>query len=187
MNPAGHGPQGSHPRSPRADLGVLRDAPFLRKLWRSTRDRWHRFAVGGFVVWAAYTLLLSPQGWIQLSRLQQRTQLLRGNVRCLEGELAGLDRTVAELDRRGPEVLEKRAREEFGFLRPNERIYALPYDAEDARCLREAEVYGSECFSDRARRLRREALEVRASGAANSPGGAASSGRAAPSRSSTGY
>jgi cell division protein FtsB len=67
----------------------------------------------------------------------------------LEARRDSLDRVLAQIDRGERVVLERRAREEFGFARKNERIYLLPEDAEDDRTCDEAEIRGGERFSDR--------------------------------------
>ena len=61
---------------------------------------------------------------------------------------------TAELDCGEDYLLERRAREEFGFVRPNERVYLIPDDPEDDRCIGEAAARGGERFSDRALRAR---------------------------------
>jgi len=122
---------------------------FLRKFWQSTRSRWQRFALLGFVVWAVYTLVLSPHGWLQLMAVRQDVNALQKEVDELERRRAGLGQLELEMDTQEPFQLEKRAREEFGYARENERIYLLPRNGEDDRCLTEGELRGGDRFSDR--------------------------------------
>jgi cell division protein FtsB len=131
-----------------------RNGPFLRRLWHSTRERWQRFALIGFVVWATYILLLSPQGWIQLWKLHGQAGSVQQEIASLNRQKDALDRMLVELDESGTFLLERRAREEFGYLRENEHSYVLPDDPEDKRCLDEAELHGGDCFSDRLKAAR---------------------------------
>lgn len=143
--PGGHDSWRSCGSSPAA----LREAPFLRKIWHSTRTRWQRFALALFVGWATYLLLLSPQGWLQLWRLRRDARELRQEIAQLSNTREALDRIIVDLTHDDPPLLERRAREEFGFARDNERIYVLPFDAQDRRCMRQAELHGGERFRDR--------------------------------------
>jgi cell division protein FtsB len=124
---------------------------FLRRVWRSTRIQWMRFALGAFLIWAAYSLILSPHGWFHLAALRQQVAVEAQANAALEAKRDSLDLVVADIDRGGSDVLVRRAREEFGFARENERVYLLPVDAEDSRSRAEAEIRGGDRFSDRAR------------------------------------
>ncbi|MCK4414625.1 MAG: septum formation initiator family protein [Candidatus Eisenbacteria sp.] len=140
---------GSEDRAPGGRRISGGEALFLRKLWHSTRNRWRRFAILALGLWALYALILSPHGWLQLTSLRSEVRTLRGELSELRNRKAALDHALGELDRREDFLLQKRAREEFGFARENERIYLLPADAEDERCLQRAEIAGADRFSDR--------------------------------------
>ncbi|MFH1144382.1 MAG: septum formation initiator family protein [Candidatus Eisenbacteria bacterium] len=122
---------------------------FLRKLWHSTRGRWQRFALVAFLLWAIYALALSPHGLLRLNSVRKQVQALESDVEELERRQACLDRLDSEMDLHEPFQMEKRAREDFGYARDNERIYVLPRDPEDDRCLTEGELRGGDRFSDR--------------------------------------
>jgi len=124
---------------------------FLRRVWRSTRVQWHRFAVGAFVIWAAYSLILSPHGWLRLAALKRQVAAEQRQIDALESRRDSLDLVVAQIDRGEKGVLERRAREEFGFARKSDLIYLVPSDTEDDRTRSEAEIHGAERFSDRSR------------------------------------
>ena len=125
------------------------DSLFLRKFWRSTRGRWQRLALGAFALWALYSLALSPNGWLQLMRTRKEVEALESEVRTLKMRTSSLDRMGAEMQANERFQMEKRAREDFGYARENERIYVLQRDAEDERCLTEGELRGGDRFSDR--------------------------------------
>jgi cell division protein FtsB len=124
---------------------------FLRRVWRSTRIQWLRFAAGAFLIWAAYSLVMSPHGMFHLSALRRQVEAEAQANAVLEGRRDSLDLVVADIDRGGTGALVRRAREEFGFARANERVYLLPVNAEDSRTRAEAEIRGGDRFSDRAR------------------------------------
>lgn len=124
---------------------------FLRRVWRSTRIQWHRFAVGAFVVWAAYSLVLSPHGALRLSALKRTVAAEEQLNAELASRRDSLDQVMARIDRGEKGVLEERARNDFGFAGPNERVYRLPADAEDDHIRSEAEIRGGDRFSDRTR------------------------------------
>jgi cell division protein FtsB len=130
--------------------GSSREDPFLRKIWHSTRERWQRFALLGITVWATYALVLSPSGWIQLSRLRGRANDLNREISSLTAARDSLDQILADWSICGPQHLERSAREDYGFARANERIYRLPFDEEDSRRLRDGWLHGGDRFSDRA-------------------------------------
>jgi len=133
-------------RWPRAEGG---ETLFLRKIWQSTRTRWQRFALFAFILWALYTLILSPHGWLQLMSAREDVRALKQEMSELERRRDALDKLENEMAVREPYQLEKRAREEFGYARENERIYLLPRNADDDRCLTDGELRGGDCFSDR--------------------------------------
>jgi cell division protein FtsB len=124
---------------------------FLRRVWRSTRIQWHRFAVGAFVVWAAYSLALSPHGALRLAALKRVVTAEEQLNATLAMRRDSLDQVMARIDRGEKSVLEERARNDFGFAGPNERVYRLPADANDDHTRSEAEIRGGDRFSDRAR------------------------------------
>jgi cell division protein FtsB len=130
------------------------ESPVLRKIWHSTRGRWMRFLLLAFVVWSVYSLVLSPHGWLRLDALRRDVSQQEEACAVLAGSRDSLNLIAAELDRGEEYILERRAREDFGFARPNERIYMLPQDAEDERCIGEAAAHGGETFSQRATRVR---------------------------------
>lgn len=143
------------PRRPDGERGATAGSPVLRRLWQSTRGQWKRFALLAVGVYSLYSLLLSPHGWLRLAALKSQVQRREAACQMLRASRDSLDLVLAELDRGGGYILERRAREEFGFLRSNERAYILPRDAEDDRCIGEAAAYGAETFSQRALRLSR--------------------------------
>ncbi|MBD3235645.1 MAG: hypothetical protein GF330_02950 [Candidatus Eisenbacteria bacterium] len=145
-----------------SDAALAADAPVLRKLWHSTRRRWRRILLGIFVGWAGYLLLLSPEGWLQLWRLRRQARDLRAEITRLDETKAALDHVLTELSEQDAPLLERRAREEFGFARDNERLYLLPYDARDRRCVRQGELQGGERFLDREAPARERCDEPRA-------------------------
>jgi cell division protein FtsB len=124
---------------------------FLRRVWRSTRIQWHRFAVGALVIWAVYALVLSPHGWLRMGALKRLATAEEGWNAALGARRDSLDLVLARIDRGERSVWEERAREDFGFAGKNDRIYLLPTDTEDARIRSEAEIHGGDRFSDRAR------------------------------------
>ena len=157
--PAGRDPRLrilSRGRNRRAPSSIPRDPYsgeelFLRRVWRSTRIQWGRFAVGAFVIWAAYSLVLSPHGMLRLSALK-RTVVAEEQLNvALAARCDSLGQVMARIDRGEKSVLEERARNDFGFAGPNERVYRLPADAEDDHIRSEAEIRGGDRFSDRTR------------------------------------
>ena len=119
------------------------EGPFLRKLWQSGREQWRRFAVGGFLLWAVYTVLLSPGGAIHLFRLQRDSDRLQARINQLAATCDSLDTVLEAIENRDPMMLERVAREEFGYARPNERIYVVAPDATDRRLLDRARLGGT--------------------------------------------
>ena len=90
-----------------------------------------------------------PNGWLQLMRTRKEVEALESEVRTLKMRTSSLDRMGAEMQANERFQMEKRAREDFGYARENERIYVLQRDAEDERCLTEGELRGGDRFSDR--------------------------------------
>ncbi len=122
---------------------------FLRRIWRSTRSRWQRFVLLALAIWAVYSLALSPHGWLRMTALRRRADELRLELASLAASRDSLNLMVSRFDSSAEDLLEHRAREEFGFARPNERIYVLPRDVEDARLRAEEETRGGQRFTDR--------------------------------------
>jgi cell division protein FtsB len=146
----------SRARSRHAPSSIPRDPfsgeeLFLRRVWRSTRIQWHRFAVVAFVIWAAYALALSPHGALRLAALKRTVAAEEQLNATLAMRRDSLDQVMARIDRGEKSVLEERARNDFGFAGPNERVYRLPADAEDDHTRSEAEIRGGDRFSDRSR------------------------------------
>jgi len=146
----------SRGRSRHASSSIPRDPYsgeelFLRRVWRSTRIQWHRFAVGAFVIWAAYSLALSPHGALRLAALKRVVTAEEQLNATLAMRRDSLDQVMARIDRGEKSVLEERARNDFGFAGPNERVYRLPADADDDHTRSEAEIRGGDRFSDRSR------------------------------------
>ncbi len=106
---------------------------FLRKLWQSSREQWRRMTVAGVLIWAGYTVLLSPGGTFHVMKLRNHAERVERAVARLEATEDSLQRVIEDIDEGDPAVTERIAREEFGFSRDNERIYVLPDDAEDRR------------------------------------------------------
>lgn len=143
-----------------ARAGAERDDQFLRKVWHSTRERWQRLALLGILGWASYSLILGPDGGIQLWHLRGRAENLRGEISALAATRDSLDRILDDWIIYGDQYLERTAREDYKFARENERIYLLPYDEEDDRCVRDALIHGGDRFSDRAARRAQQAQPV---------------------------
>jgi len=122
---------------------------FLRKLWHSTRTRWQRLGLVAFFLWVVYAVMFSPHGWLQLIAVRRQVQELQNEVDELERRKASLDRLQQEMDWHEPFQMEKRAREDFGYARENERIYLLTPDDADDRNLTEGELSGGDRFSER--------------------------------------
>lgn len=132
-------------RSLRPDgLSRTPDSQFLRKLWQSGREQWRHFVLVGILLWAAYSLLLSPGGTIHLTKLRHQANRLEEEIGRLEGTRDSLDLVLQAVDEKDAFVLERIVREEFGFARDNERIYILPPDPEDRSCLDRANGHGLE-------------------------------------------
>ncbi|MCK4302704.1 MAG: septum formation initiator family protein [Candidatus Eisenbacteria sp.] len=130
-------------------MGSSSEGLFLRKIWRSSREQWRRFALAGFVAWTAYSLLLNPGGFVHLLKLRGQTARLENAIRQAAATSDSLDRVLVAMEAGDPFLLERVAREQFGFAHKNERIYLLPHDEEDWRQLDHAEQHGTETFSER--------------------------------------
>jgi cell division protein FtsB len=106
---------------------------FLRKLWQSSREQWRRTAVLGVLVWAAYAILFSPGGTFHVIRLRHHAERVEQEVARLASACDSLEQVIRAVEGGDPTALERVAREEYGFVRGNERIYVLPSDALDRR------------------------------------------------------
>jgi len=104
---------------------------FLRKLWQSSREQWWRMAVLGVSIWGLYAILFSPGGALHLLKLRHQAQWGDAQVARLEAACDSLERVILVVQGGNPAALEWLAREEFGFVRTNERIYVLPEDDVD--------------------------------------------------------
>lgn len=129
--------------------GSSTETPFLRKIWRSTRTRWQRLALVAFVGWVMYALLLSPHGWLQLMAVRRQVQALESEVSELERRETWLGQMSEQMETDEQFYLDKRAREDLGYARENERVYKLTPNDEDDRFLTEGEIRGGERFSER--------------------------------------
>lgn len=143
-------------RRPGGERATPDASPVLRRIWQSTRGQWRRFALLALGVWSLYSLVLSPHGWLRRAALARQVERREAACETLRGTRDSLDLVIADLDLGSGYMLERRAREEFGFVRPNERVYRLPDDSEDDRCIGEAAAHGGETFSERSLRLARQ-------------------------------
>jgi cell division protein FtsB len=127
-----HGARWDH-RPPTSEEAAARhqEGRFLRKLWQSSREQWRRTAVVGVIFWALYAVLFSPGGAFRLIKLRHQTERVNLEVARLEAACDSLERVILAVQGEDPAALERVAREEFGFVRDNERIYVLPADAVD--------------------------------------------------------
>jgi cell division protein FtsB len=128
------------------------EGPFLRKIPRPSRQQWSRFLLCGFLIWAAYSLLLGPSGTLRYLRLEKEAAQLEEQIARAEATCDSLDQLLAAMDAGSPFLLERIVREEFGFARTNERVYTLPYNPEDQQCLSRAHRYAGETFAERRQR-----------------------------------
>ncbi len=106
---------------------------FLRKLWQSSREQWRRMAVLGVLVWAAYAILFSPGGTFHVMKLRHQAQRVEREVARLEAACDSLQQVIHTVEGGDPAALVRVAREEYGFVGDNERIYVLPPDALDRK------------------------------------------------------
>jgi len=104
---------------------------FLRKLWQSSREQWRRMAVLGILVWAAYAILFSPGGTFHVVKLRHQAQRVESEVTRLEAACDSLEQVIRAVEGGDPDALVRVAREEYGFVGEDERIYVLPADALD--------------------------------------------------------
>ncbi|MFC1572700.1 septum formation initiator family protein [Candidatus Eisenbacteria bacterium] len=146
---------------------------FLRKIWRSSRQQWRRFALVGILLWTAYSLVLSPGGAIHLLRLRGLEAEIEREIEAYEGKRDSLDRVLMAIDAGDAFQYEKVARERFGFAYPNDRVYMLPNHPQDRLSLSLAARHGAETFSERGKGGPEPASQSdaeAAGGNSNSPG-----------------
>lgn len=100
--------------------------PFLRRIWRSSREQWRRVALVGLAAWAVYSLILSPDGAIRLLRLQHDAKRIEQQITKLEATRDSLGSFLDAFDRGNAFAIEKVARERYGLVRENEQVIHLP-------------------------------------------------------------
>jgi cell division protein FtsB len=105
------------------------ERPFLRMLWRSGREQWRRFALLGVLAWGVYSLVLSPGGAVQHYRLRREAESQHREMCRLEAAWDSLETLIQGLERGDSFLLERAAREKYGFARSNELIYLLPSES----------------------------------------------------------
>jgi cell division protein FtsB len=70
----------------------------------------------------AYHATSGKRGFEARSRLSERTRLLGPQIERLEAARARLERDVALLNARDPDLIEELAIEQLGFARPGDRL-----------------------------------------------------------------
>lgn len=135
----------THRSRGRPDAPRTSQEPFLRKRWYPSREQWRRYAFAGVLCWAGYSLILSPGGAIRLRQLQGESEQLDAQLARLQTAHDSLAWTLETLERGDPFLLERMAREEYGLARENERIYVLPGNQADYRCIDRATRPQSTC------------------------------------------
>jgi len=123
--------------------------PVLRRIWRSTRGQWRRCALLVLGLWSAYALVFSSHGVLHLSALRREATALEAEQERLLATRDSLALVLAAAEDDALPLLERRAREAFGFSRENERIYLVPEDPADDRCVGAGLLHGGETFRDR--------------------------------------
>jgi cell division protein FtsB len=74
---------------------------------------------------ALVVVAYGSSGLVRLWQMKREVEALEREIVTLRGETADLARSVDRL-RSDPEAIEKIAREEFGLVRPGERVLKFP-------------------------------------------------------------
>lgn len=128
-------PWDDHPPTTEETAARRQEGRFLRKLWQSSREQWWRMAVLGVGIWGLYAIFFSSGGTFQLLKLRHQARGTDTQVARLEAACDSLERVILAVQGGDPTALERVAREEFGFVRANERIYVLPEDDLDRQLI----------------------------------------------------
>ena len=86
--------------------------------------RLRRGLVWGAILFAAYTYLGGPHGFINYRKLKNEEQALLNRRRELTARAVDLEGQIARL-RTDTLYIEQVARERYGFARPDERVYKI--------------------------------------------------------------
>jgi len=107
------------PASRRSRNGARRRA-FPRLFWR--------LLVALILIYMAYDVLFSPQGWIAYRREAARVERLEREIATLKAERARLTRELQRL-RNDPKAIEALIHRELGYVHPDETMVIVPGEA----------------------------------------------------------
>ncbi len=102
------------------------DRMFYRKFFQESRKQWRRFTVAGLLFWAVYVLALGSGGAVHYFQLKQEHDHLVVQNRMMVAQRDSLDCFINAITDLDEDMIEKVAREEYGLIRSNERVYRLP-------------------------------------------------------------
>ncbi len=98
--------------------------PWGQSLFR-LRRRLATIAICVLAAWLALHLASGPNGWVAYHRKKIENRNLQQEVQRLRKENEDLERRVSAL-KNDPKAIEKEAREQFRYARPDEVIYVMP-------------------------------------------------------------
>ena len=83
-----------------------------------------RALVIGLIVVVAVIFIAGDVGLWNLWRAQKELDIVQSDISMLEGDISYLKRNIDDLEN-DPFAIEKVAREQYGYMRPGERVYRI--------------------------------------------------------------
>ena len=96
----------------------------IRRTSIDVSPRVARALVIGLIVVVAVIFIAGDVGLWNLWRAQKELDVIEGDISVLEGDISYLKRNIYDLEN-DPFAVEKVAREQYGYMRPGERVYRI--------------------------------------------------------------